>query len=206
MLKITDKDRVFAAIAVPAALVALYAYFIHRPIARRVHSMETRLYDSVDADFQRDEQVHLERRREEARKRLQKAEADEKAKTAAAATNANAAATAPGDASARLRNVVALLGDADGVRISSTTLVAAGPSASPAAPLVKEALGGESPNLWRFDVIADYGSILGALRLISGRNLPAVVEAVSLDGAKRGADAGRAAGAAARSWRIDVVL
>ena len=202
MLKITDKDRVFAAIAIPAALVALYAYFMHRPLARSVDSMEARLYEVVDADFQRDEQAQLARRREDARRRLQEAEAEEKSRLAAAATNANETASVSGDASARLSSIVALLGEAEGVRISSTTLIATGASASPAAPLVKEALGGESPALWRFAVVADYGSVLGALRLISGRRLPAVVEAVSLEGAKRGADGGRAT----RLWRMDICL
>ena len=183
MLKITDRDRIFAAIAVPVAVVALYAYFLRRPQTRRADAMEARLCEIVDADYQRDERRRLETKREEAKRRLEEVEAEEKARLAAAATNATAAALVSSDASSRLRSVVALLGEVDGVRISSTTLLAAGASASPAAPVVQEALGGESPALWRFAVVADYGSVLGALRLLSGRRLSAVVEAVSLEGA-----------------------
>ena len=206
MLKITDRDRIFAAIAVPVALVALYAYFIHRPLAKRVDAMEARLYEISDAEFQRAEQLQLARRREEVRKRLKETEADEQARLSAAATNAMAEVSAPCDASARLRRVVTLLGEVEGVRISSTTLLGTGASVAHSAGLVREALGGESPALWRFAVVADYGSVVNALRLLSERRLPAVVEAVSLEGAQRRADDGRAAGAAGRTWRIDVAL
>ena len=206
MLKITDRDRIFAAIAVPVALVALYAYFIHRPLAKRVDAMEARLYEIGDADTLRSERAQLERRREDARRCRETTEADEQARLSAAATNAMAEVSAPCDASARLRRVVTLLGEVEGVRISSTTLLGTGTSASHSAGLVKEALGGESPALWRFAVVADYGSVVNALRLLSERKLPAVVEAVSLDGVQRRADDGRAAGAANRTWRIDVAL
>ena len=206
MLKITDRDRIFAAIAVPVALVALHAYFIHRPLAKRVDAMEARLCEIGDADTLRTERALLERRREETQRRREATEADEKARLAAAATNATAEVSAPCDASARLRRVVALLGEVEGVRISSTTLLGTGTSVSHSAGLVREALGGESPTLWRFAVVADYGSVVNALRLLSERRLPAVVEAVSLEGAQRRADDGRAAGAAGRTWRIDVAL
>lgn len=201
MLKVTDRDRIFVAVALPVALVALYIGFVHRPIAKRICSMEARLLEIGRADVLRSERLQLERRRDEAHTRRIEAEVAEEARRAATATNATTDAYAPADASARLRRVVALLGKADGVRISSTSLMGTGAGAYPSAGLVKEALGGEQPALWRFAVVADYGGVLAALRLISDSGLPVVVEAVSMEGAKRGAD-----GAVARTWRMDVGL
>ncbi len=206
MLKITARDRIFTAVAVPVALVALYAFFVHRPAASRADAMKERLYEIGDADILHAERAQLEKRRQEADKRRQEAEAAEKDRLAAAATNELAAATAPADASARLRRIVALLGDAGEIRVSSTTLLGTGPSASPSSVLVKEALGGQSPCLWRFDLVADYGSVVRALRLLSERGLPVVVEGVSLEGAPRRAEGGSSGGAASRQWRMDVCL
>ena len=43
MIKVTLRDRIFAALALPAALVAGYWHFVRAPLAERVAGMEERL-------------------------------------------------------------------------------------------------------------------------------------------------------------------
>jgi hypothetical protein len=197
MLKITYRDRLFLAIAVPAAFLAACIFFVHLPRHHRLAQMEFRLATLGDADTLRAQLATLEHLRDDAAADLRATRADEAARRAAEATSPDALPTAP---SARLQRLVALFGAPPPLRIASTTLLATGPDISPSAPLVTEALGGESPALWRFTLLTDYPTLLGVLRTLSARAHPVVVERLSLDPVPP-----RAA-TATRTWHLEICL
>lgn len=197
MLKITPRDRLFLAVAVPAALLAAGLVFLHVPRRNRLDRMEARLAALGDAGTLRAELAALELRRAEAADALlaaRRAEADLRDRDH---TASDALPTAP---SARLQRLVALFGAPPPLRIASTTLLATGPDASPSAPLIAEALGGEAPALWRFTVLSDYPTLLAALRTLSARALPVVVERAVLDPAPPHVSS------PTRTWQLEVCL
>lgn len=197
MLKITYRDRLFLAIAVPVALLAAAIAFVHLPRHHRLAQMESRLASLGDADALRAELALLERRRAEAADDLCSTRADEAARRAAEATSPDSLPTAP---SARLQRLIALFGAPPPLRIASTALLATGPDASPSAPLVAEALGGESPALWRFTLLTDYPTLLSVLRTLSARAHPVVVERLALDPAPPRTSA------STRTWHLEICL
>lgn len=198
MVRITEKDRIFLAIALPAALVALYFFVVRAPLARQLSAMRSR-YEALGpaAEIEAGRPA-LERRREEAAARLAAAEAAE-AKRLAAASGGEESAVPVGDGSARFSSVVALLDGVEGVKIASAERVGETGNAEPRAKyLVRETLGAAEPDLWRFTVNADYGAIMRALAEARERKLPAIVDGVSF--------AGVVGSGASRIWRIDVWL
>ena len=147
MLKITQRDRIFAAIAIPAALLAAYIFLVRAPLARNVDSMRARLASLGDADTLR---------------------------------------------------ATSILGEH--LRITSSELLAEGDDASPSAPLVREAIGGQPATLWRFTATATYPSVVAALRAISAQSLPMVPERATLEAPPASASP------AARTWQLDICL
>lgn len=201
MLKITQRDRLFAAIAVPAALLAAYLFLVRAPLAGSVASMRDRLATLGDADTLRAERTVLDRRLAEGREALRAAEEAESARRAAEAQALSGGGAAPTDPSARLRRAIALLGAPPAsLRITSSELLAEGDSASPSAPLVREAISGRPATLWRFTAVATYSGIVAALRAISAQSLPVVVERATL------AAPPASSAPAARTWQLDICL
>jgi hypothetical protein len=201
MLKITQRDRIFAAIAIPAALLAAYIFLVRAPLARNVDSMRVRLATLGDADTLRAERTVLDRRLAEGREALRTTEEAESARRDAEAQALSDGTAAPADASARLRRAIALLGAPPAsLRITSSELLAEGDSASLSAPLVREAIGGQPATLWRFTAVAGYSSIVAALRAISDQSLPVVVERATLEAPPASSTS------SARTWQLDICL
>lgn len=199
MIQVTDRDRAFVAVALPLALVALYAIFVHAPRARALAEMRSRLESLGDAEDLELERPALQRRRADAAARRAEADAAEAMRVAGGGE-----ATAPGGDSARLDRVVAVLNATDGVKLTAAERIwQTGNGGEPRAKaLVREALGdGASPMLWRFTVSADYASLQRVLGAAGERKLPVIVDGVSFDGAS-----GRAGRGGARIWRIDAWL
>lgn len=180
-LKITPRDRLFAAIMAPLALLAAYLFLVRAPLARSVERAGARLAALGDADTLRAARQTLDRRLDEVRTALQAAEAP-------APDAPSAPAPTP---STRLRRTIALLASPN-LHLLSTDLLATGPDASPSAPLVQEALSGAPPTLWRFTIQADYPTLLSALRALAADPAPALVERATL--------------AAPRTWTLDITL
>lgn len=195
MLKITQRDRIFAAIAIPAVLLSAYIFLVRAPLAGSVGSMRARLASLGDADTLRAERTILDRRLAEGREALRAAEEAESARRAAELADGTAA---PADASARLRRATSLLGEH--LRITSSELLAEGDSASPSAPLVREAIGGQPATLWRFTAVATYPSVVAALRAISAQFLPVVTERATLEAPPASSTP------SARTWQLDICL
>lgn len=198
MVQVTDKDRIFVAIAIPVALVVLYVAFVHAPRAKVLSGMRSRLETLGDAEDLVLERPALERRRAAAAERRAEADTAEAARIADAGGEAGAKS---GD-SARLDRVVALFNGAEGVTLKAAERVERTDGGEPRAKaLVGEALGIASPALWSFTVSADYASMRRVLAAAGERGIPAIVDGVSFDGAS-----GRAGRGGARVWRIDVWL
>ena len=189
-LKVTTRDRIFAAIAIPAAIVAAYAHFAHAPLARRIAAMRERLAELGDVSEIKAQRPGLERRRDEARALRDEAERANAGRMAAAGDDAS------GDDAGRLRRFAAILDEAGGLRVTATERLDDDDRASTDLP--RRAAGVESPALWRFTIVSDYAGVLRALELAGQRAPNAIVEGVFLDGA-----AGRHA---ARAWKINVRL
>lgn len=180
-LKITPRDRLFAAILIPLLLLAAYLFLVRAPLARSVERAGTRLAALGDADTLRATRVTFDRRLAETRAALQAAEAPD----------SDAPSTPAPTPSDRLRHTIALLSSPN-LHLQATDLLATGPDASPSAPLVQEALFGAPSTLWRFTIQADYPTLLSALRALAADPAPALVERATL--------------AAPRTWTLDITL
>jgi hypothetical protein len=205
MLKITDRDRIFAAVALPVALVAAYVFLVRAPLAERVAGMRDRLEELGPADEIEDMLPALEARRDAARARRDAAEREEASRGAAAS---GGVALPSRDDSARLRGVVDAFGRIEGLRVLSSERLdgaaagADGEGGSARArldELVREAYGIREPARWRFAVSADYPAVVRALDLARRAGVPAVVEGVWTAGTGR-------RGGGVRLWTIDVRL
>lgn len=199
MIQVTDKDRVFVALAVPAALAALYFFCVHAPRAKALGEMRSRYEMLGGAEDLVLDRPALERRRAETAARRAEAEA---AETRRIADGGGEAASAPGDDSARLSRMVDLFDGTEGVKLTAAERIEVTGGEPRARALVRETLGIATPALWRFTVTADYPSLLRVLGDAGERRLPAIVDGVSFDGG----GGGRAGRGGARTWRIDVWL
>ena len=126
MLKITAKDRIFAAVAIPLLLLAAYLFLLRLPLARDVAAMRARLASLGSVDTLRAERATLDRRLTEARTSLQAAEAT---------TGGADAPPAASPTSTRLHNTLSLLTSntpSGTLRITAYERLATGPAASPA--------------------------------------------------------------------------
>lgn len=196
MVKITEKDRLFIAVALPAALAALYFVFARAPLAKELSAMRSRYEALGTAEEFELERPALQRRRDEAAAKRSEAEAAEAIRIADE-TGENGIAA--GDDATRFSRAAALFDGVPGVKITSAERVDhAGSGELRAKALVREALGVADPDLWRFTVNADYGAIMRALAEAGERGMPAIVDGVSF--------AGTGGRGAARVWRIDVWL
>lgn len=174
MLKITAKDRIFAAVAIPLLLLAAYLFLLRLPLARDVAAMRARLAALGSVDTLRAERATLDRRLAEARASLQAAEA-----TTGGVDNPPAASPT----STRLHNTLSLLTSntpSGTLRITAYERLATGPAASPSAPLLAEVLAPTAPTLWRFTIHADYPTLLSALNTLSTSSRPIVIERLTL--------------------------
>lgn len=194
MIRVTAKDRIFLAIVLPAALLAIYAIFVHAPLAKRLCAMRDRYATLGTVEEIEAERPHLEARRRKAaaaRAASEKAEADRM-------SDESGGKTVDAD-SLRFDRMMTLLGDCPGVRIVSAERIT-GYDAAETRPkeLVRDAAGIAEPALWRFTANADYASVMKALCEIRDRKTPAIVEGISFEGS-----AGRGG---SRTWRIDVWL
>lgn len=195
MVKITEKDRLFIAVALPATLAALYFVFARAPLAKELSAMRSRYEALGPAEELELERPALQRRSEDAAVKRYEAEAAE-AKRIADGAGRNGIA---GDDSTRFSRVAALFDGVPGVKITSAERIDHAGSGEPRAKaLVRETLGVADPDLWRFTVNADYGAIMRALAQAGERGMPAIVDGVSF--------AGTGGRGAARVWRIDVWL
>ena len=167
MLKVTTRDRVFAAAALPAAAIAAYIHFARAPLTARIEAMEGRLAELGEAGDAIARRPALERRRREAKAQLEAAEAD------AAAQDATAVA----DASARLRAFTSLVEACGGTKVVSCEFVDEADGG--ATVLLREATGIENPTLWRFSLVADYPSLMRLLGELSSRKANVIVEQIS---------------------------
>ena len=182
MLKITAKDRLFAAVAIPLLLLAAYLFLIRHPLARDVSSMRARLAALGNADTLRAERATLDRRLAEARTSLQAAEADPDDDTSHSSlvTRPSSLSTST---STRLHNTLSLLTAATPstlLHITAYERLATGPAASPSAPLLAEVLAPTAPTLWRFTILADYPTLLAALNTLTTPPPPIVIERLTL--------------------------
>ena len=128
MLKITAKDRIFAAVAIPLLLLAAYLFLLRLPLARDVAAMRARLAALGSVDTLRAERATLDRRLAEARASLQAAEA-----TTGGVDNPPAASPT----ATHLHNTLSLLtsNTPSGTRrITAYERLATGPAASPSTP------------------------------------------------------------------------
>lgn len=179
-LKITPRDRLFAAILIPLLLLAAYLFLVRAPLAKSVTHANARLAALGDADTLRATRLTLDRRLAETREALASAEAS--------SPSSNTPAPTP---STRLRHTLSLLASPS-LHLHSTDLLATSPDASPSAPLVQEALSGAPPTLWRFTLQADYPTLLSALRALADDPSPALVERATLT--------------PPRTWTLDITL
>ena len=199
MLKVTLRDRIFAAVALPAALVAGYWHFVRAPLAERVARMEDRLVELGPADDLEALRPALEKRRAAALERRGKAERAEAARLAAAGAGPAAPAR---DDSARLRGAVEGFSRIEGLRVTASERLGGADGAADGGrlgALVRDAFGVKAPARWRFTVVADYPAVVRALDLARRPGMPAVIEGVWMDGAG-------ARGGGPRIWKIDVRL
>ena len=181
MLKITEKDKVFAFVVVPLALAAWFALAVLRPLSTRLGEARGRIDQLGTEEELQLARRQLEKRREAARSELEKTRtADAEARKTEAAEQGLAGGDAD-DAPARLRRVVAVLGGVEGVGVVRTVPAEPAngvPSAS--SVLVAAANDGVAASRWVFEVNADYGALLRALEAVSQGKLPVVVESLSL--------------------------
>jgi hypothetical protein len=200
MIQVTDKDRIFVVVAVPAALAALYFFFVHAPRAKALDQIRSRYEMLGDAEDLELDRPALERRRAEMAAKRAEVETVEAKRIA---DGGGETASSPGDDSARLSRMVDLFDGAEGVKLTAAERIEVTANGEPRArALVRETLGIATPALWRFTVTADYPSLLRVLGAAGERGLPAIVDGVSFDGAA----GGRAGRGGARTWRIDVWL
>ncbi|MBQ7666873.1 MAG: hypothetical protein IJS46_02635 [Kiritimatiellae bacterium] len=190
MLKITAKDRVFAAVAAPVCVAAAYALLVRAPLSDRVRAMEGAISSLGSPDALSLERTALRRRLDDARLAREAAESE-----LAPVPVADAAGAAP--AAERIRRVTEVFETTPGVHIRASTPISRASAAnagSPAAAL-KEGAGIDGPAVRRFSIVAQYPALLAALEKLS-QSRPAVVTGVRMDASR-----GRTA-----EWAIDICL
>ena len=172
-MQLTDKDRIFLAIALPICLAAAYLFFVRTPAAGRVEALKNTVYRLGEPDALLRQRPLLQLKRDQKRRERIEAEA-----AASAEPQPQAVFSAVGVAG-KLEKILAKNDRLLSFRSAAPAAVRDNiDSASTKA--VKNALG-LTPETWKITASGSYGGALAFLHLLSEENCGAVVESVSMD-------------------------
>ena len=187
MIKFTRKDKIFAMVFPPVAVVALYGWFAAAPLHREVSGLGDHLASLGGEESLAIRRQVLERKLVTVKEQLRKAEA-----SAVAAPESAAVVSAEENDATRLRRVCDLLISC-GVRILSCS-VASSTNSQPdsesgyqpentgrCADVLKQ-MGVAHPSVWRISIEAPYPALTKMLREIATRKLPVIPETISMNG------------------------
>lgn len=200
MITITDKDKIFACVALPLALLGLFAYFVHCPMSARLSTLSGRLDELGYAEDIAAESKVLERELERVKLELDAANEEElmiRAKEAALLEE-RGIKTQNGFA-----GFIDILSKVDSVRVISVLKqelpsADADDSGAKGLSLLRAANGDAAFSAWTVELETNYLSLVKALALLSEYDYQFVATSLSME-PLRGSDF-------LRIWRINLFL
>lgn len=183
MITVTARDKIFASIVVPLALLGWFIYSVHCPLSGRLSALSNRLDSLGNADELALERKALEGELERAREELRAAQEEDALIRAA---EAKAAAEKGVKVRGGIGGFVEILGSVDSVRVISVSKQEAvdlnlGDSLNRGLALLRSANQGVELSQWSIELEADYLSLVKVLKLLSEYDFLYIAGSLSME-------------------------
>lgn len=183
MITVTARDKIFASVVVPLALLGWFIYSVHCPLYGRLSALSNRLDSLGNADELALERKALEGELERAREELRAAQEEDALIRAA---EAKAAAEKGVKVRGGIGGFVEILGSVDSVRVISVSKQEAvdlnlGDSLNRGLALLRSANQGVELSQWSIELEADYLSLVKVLKLLSEYDFLYIAGSLSME-------------------------